>query len=119
MIYRLIRSLNRGYPLFMFWIYLAMFGLGFLFIFIFPLVTIILLFVGVFSLLPAVLGQKLLSLTHNLAARRFLRRNICPNCGERDQPPFDANATWRCLNCDAVYTPSGAERDAFQPEPAR
>lgn len=51
MILKLLRQLNRAYGYAVFGIYLAAFGIAFLFVFIFPPATLALLFISIFGLL--------------------------------------------------------------------
>lgn len=122
MILKLLRQLNRAYGYAVFGIYLAAFGIAFLFVFIFPPATLALLFISIFGLLFFnVLGFALRTLERRWNRAR-LGRGLCPECGAAALSTAVGNAgETRCGMCDARHDAHGAwiKPVAADPEPAQ
>lgn len=115
MLYRVVRSIHRGYALTILWAYVGLFGLAFCFMFMFPPATLALVFAGIFGLAAAYVGEFMLGITENSLARGFLRRSTCPRCrgavtGSVATGPRDSTRT-TCPACGTVFERNGAEVD--------
>lgn len=117
MLYRLLRAANRWFALTMFWLYVAMFGLAFSLIFIFPPGTILLLFTGIFGLVVVVIAGQVLRLCTEFCTRRVLSGGTCPACqaahaivvSTRTGEEGVEQTVTRCERCGATFTASGRE----------
>lgn len=116
MLYRAVRTIHRGYSLTVLWGYVALFGLAFCFMFMFPPATLALLFAGIFGLVAVYVGHLALGVAENSLARGSIKRSICPNCRQAiDQPatpPTQGSARSTCAGCGAVFERNGAEVDS-------
>lgn len=108
-LYRILRSIHRGYPLTVFWLYVGLFALAFPLIFVFPQLTLGLFGLGLAGLVGVILVAKLLDGLLHLTARRKLNAGACPDCGARREEVRDAGAAWQCEHCGTVFLPNGAE----------
>ena len=107
--YRILRTIHRGYPLAVFWIYVALFFLAMSLMFVFPPGTLILLGLSLASLVAVILIAKLLGLLLHLTARVTLNAGVCPGCGHRSEHRRDTAAAWQCEHCGVVFLPNGTE----------
>ena len=80
-VYRVIRAVNRGYPLAVLWLYVAAFLLAVVLMFMHPLGTIVLVWIGLLGLVLALLVAKLLAVVQRMVARNILAAGACPGCG--------------------------------------
>lgn len=106
--YRLVHWIAREYPIAVFWMYVAAFGLAFSMIFVFPPATIVLLWLGLTGLVFVVLIAKVLAFGDRWLARYILDGGGCPGCGERMQTRRDPACPWVCESCGAHFLASGA-----------
>ena len=109
--YRVLRTISEAYAIGVLFIYIAMFGLALVFMFIMPPATIVLLWIGLFSLPVAIILGKVISVSLNSLSRGYLRMGVCPSCGHRaegDQPLLQEE--WTCPECDTTYTKHGGQR---------
>jgi hypothetical protein len=122
MILRLLRQLNRAYGYAVFGIYLAAFGIAFLFVFIFPPATLALLFISIFGLLVFnMLGFALRTIERRWNRAR-LGKGLCPECGSAALSAVAAGSgEIRCGACDARHDAQGAwiKPVAQEPEPVQ
>lgn len=122
MILRLLRHFNRAYGYAVFGIYLAAFGIAFLFIFIFPPATLALLFISIFGLIFFnVLGFALRTIERRWNRAR-LAKGLCPECGAAALSAVVAGAgEIRCGACDARHDAQGAwiKPVVHEPEPVQ
>ncbi|MBM4114287.1 MAG: hypothetical protein FJ252_00225 [Phycisphaerae bacterium] len=118
MILRLLRQLNRAYGYAVFGIYLAAFGIAFLFVFIFPPATLALLFISIFGLLFFnVLGFVLRTIEKRWNRAR-LDKGLCPECGAAALSAVSGRTgEIRCGACDARHDAQGAWIKPLVPEP--
>jgi len=109
MLLRLLRQLNRAYGYAVFAIYLAAFGIAFLFVFIFPPATLAMLFISIFGLLFFnALGFVLRTIERRWNRAR-LAKGICPVCGAAALSSVIGHAgETRCGVCDACHDAQGA-----------
>jgi hypothetical protein len=109
MLLRLLRRFNRAYGYAVFALYLAAFGIAFLFVFIFPPATLALLFLSIFGLLFFnVLGFVLRTIERRWNRAR-LGKGLCPECGAAALSAVVANqAATQCGVCDARHDAAGA-----------
>jgi ribosomal protein L37AE/L43A len=117
--YKITRTVNRAYPLVIFWLYVAAFLAALPLMFIFPPGTLMLLWMSLLGLIFFVALGKLLRVVQRSLARRALSDRTCPRCGERFSDPRDQSHDWRCESCGATFEPSGAEPDLGQPRSER
>lgn len=122
MILKLLRQLNRAYGYAVFGIYLAAFGIAFLFVFIFPPATLALLFISIFGLLFFnVLGFVLRTIERRWNRAR-LAKGLCPECGSAALASVAPGAgEIRCGVCDARHDAQGAwiKPVVQEPEPVQ
>ncbi len=115
MLLRWLRHFNRGFGVAVFSLYLALFAIAFLFMFIFPPLTLALLFLSIFGLLVF----RALGLALKWLERRWNLKSIasgtCPACGAAalSQSPSVAACT-QCGKCGARHD----ERGVWIKEPA-
>ena len=109
MLYRIVHILHESFALTVFWMYVVALILGLGTIFVFPQAAVVLVFLGLLFLGPAVIGSKLLAALDHAMARQILKRGECPHCGEVSEPRTVSDETWHCPNCQAVYAPTGAD----------
>ena len=108
MLYRIIHAINESFALAVFWLYVAAMILGLGTIFVFPQAAVVLVFLGLLCLGPAIIGSKILAAIDRALARQILRQGACPHCGQFSEPRPDPGAPWRCPNCHAAFEASGA-----------
>lgn len=103
----MLHAVNEWYGLTVFWLFVAAFIAALAMIFIFPFASLLLVFLGVFALLGAVLVAKLLGAAERGAARSALHRSACPRCGA---PVVARNpaGTAACARCGEAFLASGA-----------
>ncbi|MBM4111037.1 MAG: hypothetical protein FJ254_06745 [Phycisphaerae bacterium] len=118
MILKFLRHLNRAYGFLVFAIYLAAFGIAFLFIFIFPPATLALLFLSIMGLLVfKALGSVLLTVERRWNRAR-LAKGICPECGAAALSVVVADAgAMQCGVCEVRHDAQGAWIKPVVPEP--
>lgn len=110
MLYRIFHWINRWYALSLLWLFIGTFALAAAMMFIFPQITLLLLFLGLAGLGLAVVGSRILHAIEHRLARRSLHMGICPRCGGAGQASASSeNDDWRCEYCGCAYAPSGAE----------
>lgn len=117
MLYRILHKVTSTYPFVVFWGYVGAFMLAFAFVFVFPPITIVLVFVAVLCVPIVFLTRMILIVPQHMLARYVLKRGACPRCGE-----FVVAATgetehdWHCVSCGAHYTKHGEEIEVL-PDP--
>ncbi len=118
MILKLLRQLNRAYGYAVFGIYLAAFGIAFLFVFIFPPATLALLFISIFGLLFFnVLGFVLRTIERRWNRAR-LGKGLCPECGAAALSAVaSGSGEIQCGACDARHDAQGAWIKPVAPVP--
>jgi hypothetical protein len=111
MLYRLAHAFNVWYPLTVAWVYIGAFALGLCLLFIFPQVTLLLLFCGLATLGFAVmLGWMIDGLARGLA-RHALVAGRCPRCAASGHFRSDPQSPWICAACGIEFAPDGAQVD--------
>jgi len=110
-LYRVLHAANEWYGLAVFWLFVTAFIAALTMIFIFPFASLLLVFLGVFALLGAVMIGKVLGAAERGAARSSLRRHACPQCGS-SLPPADDAGGQRCETCGGAFCASGAPQPA-------
>jgi ribosomal protein L37AE/L43A len=108
--YRLLRAVNRGYSIAVLWTYVAAFFIGWAFVFVFPQITLALVFLGLLGLVGAVIGARVLAFLQEVVARGSLAAGSCPGCGAAIEHPADEPGAWSCSACGGAYSARGAER---------
>ncbi len=94
-----------------FWTYLLAFAVAFCFVFIFPQVTLILLFLAIFGLIFAVIGRAILNAAECFLARRILRADRCPRCASPGRMAPNSAGRCVCAACGTSFDPRGSELD--------
>jgi len=113
MLYRILRAVNRSYPFVMFWGYVGLFLLALPFVFIFPLIPLVLVMFGALSVAIVFALRKLLLMPQHWIAHHKLNKDSCPRCGETVIASTDQHeAAWHCVSCGTLYTERGAEIEA-------
>jgi hypothetical protein len=104
-LYRVLNATLQGYTLVAFWVFMAMFLLAFVSMFVFPPLSIMLVFVGLFGLFGAWAGHRVLGLVVGRIARLLLGGGMCPACGETgvESPPC------QCAACGGRFGPEGLQ----------
>jgi hypothetical protein len=111
--FRILRAIQRSYPLGVLFLYLGLFAFTFTLIFVFPPGAVAMVFVALAGLLAAVILGALLRWVVHMLARRLLRSGVCPGCAVH-RPFIDGLADQsvrRCEMCGAIFLPSGVEQD--------
>ena len=108
MLFRVIHAINAGYALAIFWVYVAALVVGLCAVFIFPPAPLMLVFLGLLFLGPALIGSKILLSIERLLVRRLVRHGVCPQCHEISPAQDPAASNWRCEHCHAEYLPNGS-----------
>jgi predicted RNA-binding Zn-ribbon protein involved in translation (DUF1610 family) len=110
LIYRLLRAVNLAYPFLVFWLYLGAFVIALSFVFVFPPVALLLVFVCVLSIPFIFLTRLVLMFPQLLLARHALRKHKCPRCGEFViDVRSEAEGAWHCVSCGVHYMIAGEE----------
>jgi hypothetical protein len=107
--FRILRALNRGYGLGVFWLFVCAFPPSFLLIFIMPPAALLVVFLALALLLLAVAAGKLLRLAERGMARALLDRGVCPGCAARGRA--GAAAGWECDACGVNFLGNGVEQE--------
>jgi hypothetical protein len=107
--YRIIRAVNRAYALTVLWLYIAAFLVAVALMFMYPIGTITLVWVGLVGIVVVVLGGKLLALAQRAVARRALGAGRCPNCGSSFEG-VSREASRACEACGCAFLPNGTEQ---------
>jgi len=111
MLYRVAHAVNASYAFTIAWLYIAAFLLAFSLLFIFPQVTLLLLFLGLASLgLTITFGWAIDAATRHVA-RRAIGAGRCPRCGRASASGAEATETWTCSHCQSQFHSGGAEVD--------
>jgi hypothetical protein len=108
-LYGIVSAIHIGYPLAVFWCYVAAFFLALSLMFVFPPGTIILLWLALVGLVVVVIVHRLLGLARHTVARIILNAGSCPSCGQRADRVRDGAQPWTCLKCGHGFAPSGAD----------
>jgi DNA-directed RNA polymerase subunit RPC12/RpoP len=108
MLYRVVHFVNTWYGMAVVWAYVLAFLVGFSFLFIFPQITLLLLFLGLASLAVVLLGAKALTALEGSLRRRMLAAGVCPECQHKLQPATMDQAIMRCVSCGAEFSGTGA-----------
>jgi ribosomal protein S27AE len=110
----MLHAINAGYALAVFWMYVAALAFGMCTIFFFPQMAVVLVFLGLLFLGPALIGSKVLFAVERRLARQSLRRRVCPRCGEQIIANSGEVESWRCEYCQTEYLPSGLQSEPDQ-----
>lgn len=106
-LYRFIHTVSENFALAVFWLYVMAFIGGLFLIFVFPPAPLMLVFLGLLMLVPALIGSKVLGAIDHALARRAIDRNICPQCQNISEGQASSDQTWQCSHCDAAYLRNG------------
>lgn len=87
-IYAILHYLNECYPYVLMGVFILAFFVAFAMMFIMPQISLLLLFVGLYSLAIAVGAWKLSRYVERRIARALLDRGVCPHCGHEFDGPF-------------------------------
>jgi hypothetical protein len=77
-------------------------------VFVFPPAPLMLVFLGLLLLIPALIGSKIFDAIDRAMVRQFIGRNVCPNCRNVSEGPPRGETDWSCSHCHAAYQRSGA-----------
>lgn len=111
MLYRIAQAVNSSYGLAVAWTYIGAFLLAFCMLFIFPQVTLLLLFLGLASLALTISLGWAIDATTRALARRSLRRDTCPRCGSNSLAHIALDHEWTCEHCHSQFQIGGREID--------
>ena len=114
MLYRILRSVNSVYAYCVLALYIGAFFVGFAMLFVFPQITLLLLFLGLGGLGVFTLMSMVLRALERKLAHRALVSGSCPLCLQSAESLQAPEAHFRCMSCGAVYTAGGEE----MPNPA-
>src|SRR5262245_46169500 len=116
MLYRIAHALNTWYALAVAWTYIGAFALGLSLLFVFPQVTLLLLFCRLASLGFAVMiGWMIDGLASGLA-KRALAAGRCPHCGAVAPVDGVQAAGWTCEHCATEFAADGRQIDPRERE---
>lgn len=102
-LYLILRAVNVGSSCVLLVLLMAAFVMAFAFMFIYPLASLILVFLGLGGLWGSVIVRKLASVGQLHVARSLLRQGLCPNCGN----PRSDNLEHACKVCEARFESGG------------
>ena len=109
MLYRLAQALNASYGLAVAWGYIGMFAVACMLLFVFPQITLLLLFLGLASLgLTITCGWLIDSITRAIA-RRALHADRCPRCSTPSAEHIRNDEAWICDHCGSEFKIGGGE----------
>lgn len=104
-LYAIFHYVNECYPYILMGVYIIAFFIAFAMMFIMPQISLLLLFVGLYSLAVAVGVWKLSKYVERRLAQALLDRGVCPHCGHAAAPPFISP----CPSCLTNYETHAAE----------
>jgi ribosomal protein L37AE/L43A len=111
MLYRVAHAVNASYAVTIAGLYIAAFVVAFSLLFIFPQVTLLLLFLGLASLgLTITLGWAIDAATRRVA-KRAIDAGRCPRCGRASVSGVEASEPWTCSHCHSQFHRGGVEVD--------
>jgi len=108
--YRIFRRLHEGFQVSALMLYVIAFAAAFTCLFVFPPVTILLFWLGLFSLPLAFFLSRGLGRARHAVAAAVLRRGHCPLCGERVELARAESRRWSCVGCGAIFAEGGVEQ---------
>jgi hypothetical protein len=106
LLYRVLRLVRETFPIVAFWVYVGLFVVACPFLFILPLVTLLLFGFCLASLPFTALTARGLAAAQALAARRSIVRGRCPACGAAGD--HVTGRAYRCDHCAATFDLRGA-----------
>lgn len=112
-LYLILRAFNAGSSCVLLVMLMAAFVLAFVFMFIYPLASLILVFLGLGGLWGSAILRKLASLGQLRAAKSLLRQGLCPNCGNTRSD----NIMHACKICEARFESGGIMIAGTDPMP--
>lgn len=118
LLYRVLRLARETFPIAAFWVYVGLFVVACPFLFILPLVTLLLFGLCLASLPFAALTARLLAAGQEMAARKSIGRGRCPACGGVAAELLGA-AAFRCDNCATSFDDRGAVAEESEREEDR
>jgi len=98
-IHTIIHALNECYPFVLMAVFIVAFLVAFAMMFIMPQISLLLLFVGLYTLALAVGLGKMSRMVERRIALALLDRGVCPHCGHAAARPF----TSPCPSCQTNY----------------
>jgi hypothetical protein len=102
-LYRILHGINSYYALTVFWLYVAAFAVTFPFVFVFPPMPLLMIFLAILCLGIVVVLAKVLAALENLAVRHLVRRGTCPHCRHASAPVASTGGPWVCDHCGTVF----------------
>ncbi len=109
MLYRIAQAVNASYGLTVAWGYIGMFTIACMLLFVFPQITLLLLFLGLASLALTITGGWLVDAATRALARNALHANRCPRCGTPSRDLIETGAAWLCDQCGSEFKVGGGE----------
>ena len=103
-LYLILRSFNAGTSCVLLVLFIAAFVLAFALMFVYPLGSLILVFLGLGGLWGSAILRKLASIGQLRVARSLLRQRLCPNCGNQRSD----NIELACEQCEARFESGGS-----------
>ena len=111
-LYLILRAFNVGSSCALLVLLMAAFALAFVFMFIYPLASLILVFLGLGGLWGSAILRKLASIVQLRVARSLLSQGLCPNCGNSRSD----NIGHACQTCEACFESGGIMIVATDPD---
>jgi hypothetical protein len=102
-VYRVLHGVNTYFALTIFWFYVAAFAVTFPFVFVFPPMPLLMIFLAITCLGMVVVLAKVLAALENLVVRQLVRRGTCPHCRHANPPVAPTEGPWVCEHCGAVF----------------
>ena len=103
-LYLILRAFNVGSSCVLLVLFIAAFVLAFALMFVYPLGSLILVFLGLGGLWGSAILRKLASIGQLRVARSLLKKGLCPNCGI----PRSDNIEHACEKCEARFESGGS-----------
>ena len=101
--YLILRAVNVGLPCALLTLFILAFVMAFVLMFIYPLGSLILVFLGLGGLWGSAILGKLANIGQLQLARSMLSRKLCPNCGNSRSDKLDLS----CEECEARFDSGG------------
>lgn len=112
-LYLFLRTINVGLPCVLLMLFISAFVLAFAMMFVYPLGSLILVFLGLGGLWGSAILRKLANIGQLRLARSMLRQGLCPNCGNSRSDNIELS----CEDCKVRFDTGGIMIGEAEPNP--
>ena len=102
-LYHILRRFNESFSYLLLALFVASFFFAFVLMFVYPLGSLILLFLGLGGLWGSAIIRFLARFIERYLARTMMKDGVCPNCAES----WGDNPDDSCPSCNASFTKRG------------